>query len=183
MSDNEYKLYRAFIGQCNTFVEFGTGGSTVLAASCVKQQIFAVDSSQEWLGSVEQACLDKSVQPKLLFADIGATREWGYPSDPSTRSRWPTYHETIWTIEAVRDADLFMVDGRFRVACFAQVVLHCRPDALICFHDFASRKHYHGVYDLAREIASAEDLSVFIPKPDAKAQAMMLLEKHRFDPA
>src|SRR5208283_3476786 len=92
------------------------------------------------------------------------TATWGDPKDSSARDKWPSYHNKIWTNPAASDADLYLVDGRFRVACFMQIVLNCEPDALIVFHDFAGRKNYHVVREVAREIAIGEELSVFQPR-------------------
>jgi hypothetical protein len=80
------------------------------------------------------------------------------------------------------DADLYFIDGRFRTACFAQIVLHCGPNAIIGFHDFRSRPHYHRVLDIAREIAEAEDLTLFQPMPWMRERAIAILRESSFSP-
>jgi hypothetical protein len=76
-----------------------------------------------------------------------------------------------------------LIDGRFRVACFAQTVLRCSPDAVIGIHDFASRKPYHVVREIAREIASTEDISFFLPAPGSRGRAFEMLDKYKEDPS
>jgi hypothetical protein len=171
MSDAERDLLTAFLRRTRTYLEFGTGGSTVLAAQFVQSRITSVDSSVEWLDKVRAACADAGCKAELdlVFVDIGPTRDWGYPSDPATAPRWPTYHEAIWDRPGAREADFCLVDGRFRVACFLQALLHCRPGTPIAIHDFDSRPGYHIVRELAREVAMAQDLSVFLPRPDIDA--------------
>src|SRR5579875_421729 len=70
-----------------------------------------------------------------------------------------------------------------RLACFMQVLLNCRADSLIMIHDFSSRQQYHIVRNVAREIATAEDLSVFAPiLGRSHRDARAILKQHRFTP-
>lgn len=185
MSDAEFRLFESVLRCAGSYVEFGTGGSTCLAASLVEGPVISVDSSQEWLDQVARACASRPgwTQPRLLHADIGPVGEWGRPTDPATQESWPRYHEAPWSIPGTELADLYMVDGRFRVACALQVLLRCRWDALLVMHDFASRRGYHLIRQFAREVAVAEDLSVFQRRTDfdlEKARASLV--RHAFDP-
>ncbi|MEY9170033.1 hypothetical protein ABIF29_002414 [Bradyrhizobium elkanii] len=163
MSREEAELFLSFVRNSRDYVEFGTGGSTVIASKHVTNSILSIDSSQDWLDQVDRACASARTKPHLTFIDIGRTGDWGFPVDPSTKPRWPDYHSTIWETPRSADADLYLVDGRFRVACFAQIVLHCSPTAIIGMHDFSSRPAYHCVREIAREIATAGDMSFFMP--------------------
>lgn len=185
MSEAEFRLFENVVRCARRYVEFGAGGSTCLAASLVEGPVVSVDSSTEWLDEVARACASRPgwTQPRLLHADIGPTGDWGRPTDPTTRDRWPGYHEAPWTISGTESADLYMVDGRFRVACAMQVLLRCRPDAVLVMHDFSSRREYHVVRGFARELAIAEDLSVFQRRPDFDVEkARQTLARHAFDP-
>lgn len=183
MSQAEFAGFVSFARHSDNYMEFGAGGSTYIAAQLVRKQITSVDSSQDWLATVRQACTREecAVKPKLLFADIGPVGKWGRP-DSSSRPRWPVYYEAVWEEPGVSAADLYFIDGRFRVACFVSTLLHCRADSLIMFHDFAARPQYHAVRSVAREIASFENLSVFLPKCDQSSEQLLgILDKHRFD--
>jgi hypothetical protein len=156
----------------------------VLASQVVKKAIVSVDSSLDWLDRVAVSCRPFPLQPDLVFADIGRTGDWGVPMDLSTRGRWPSYHEKVWKHPIARDADLYMIDGRFRVACFIQVLQNCRPDCMIVLHDFFSRPHYHIVREVAREVACVDDLAVFVPRhPVHRVTLKLLLDLYQFDPA
>ncbi|GIQ73819.1 hypothetical protein BraRD5C2_22570 [Bradyrhizobium sp. RD5-C2] len=174
MSKEEADLFLSFVRNSRDYVEFGTGGSTVIASKHVKNSITSVDSSRGWLDQVDRACTSSRTKPHLTFIDIGPTGEWGFPIDPSTKPRWPDYHSTIWNTPGSANADLYLVDGRFRVACFAQIVLHCNPAAIIGMHDFSSRPAYHCVREIAREIATAGDMSFFVPLANRKAAEAIL---------
>jgi hypothetical protein len=182
MSEKEVELFLDFVKCASVYVEFGAGGSTVAASKHVKSRVVSLDSSVEWLDKVRKTCSDNNYNiPELHFIDLGPTGNWGFPTQKDCQDKWPAYHESIWSIDGAGDADLYMVDGRFRVACFAQTVLHCRSDAVICFHDFKSRPHYHAVMEIARQIVTVEDISFFVPMPGKRDLTKSILDTHRFD--
>jgi hypothetical protein len=181
MTPDEIALFTALLRSADAYLEFGCGGSTALAAKMV-QAVTSVDSSAEWLLQVEAAC--KPAVARLIHVDIGKTREWGFPDDPRTRDRWPDYHGKVWDHPDAAGADLYLIDGRFRVACFAQTLLRCRPEARLVIHDYRSRPGYHVVERFARPIVEAGDLTAFQRRTDFNpAEAVTLLLKHAFDPA
>jgi hypothetical protein len=183
MSDQEVRLFESFVRCAGMFLEFGCGGSTVFAADRVGQRIISVDSSAEWTEKVSQACREGQtrIMPEMVAIDIGRTGDWGVPTDPSTRDRWPDYHTSVWRIPGASTSDLYLVDGRFRVACFLQILLHGRRDAPILFHDFASRPHYHVVRTVARQIGSSGDLAIFVAGDRVEDDTIRaLLERYRY---
>jgi hypothetical protein len=186
MSDDECRLFKSVLTCSRRYLEFGCGGSTYLAASIVKESIMSVDTSTEWIDKVRQACESETAfkQPTLVHVDIGRTIDWGQPSDPSTRERWPDYHRAIWAQSESSDADLYMVDGRFRVACFMQILLHSRTDALMMIHDFNFRREYHVIKEVAREIVAADSLSLFVRRADRnETHVREILAAHEYNPA
>jgi hypothetical protein len=148
--------------------------------------IIAVDSSEHWLNEVAGKCAEANlaIQPHLIFADIGPTSDWGHPIDQSGRERWPDYAKSAARAAGAELADLYLVDGRFRVSCFLKIMQSCRADAIILFHDFSSRPAYHIVRRFAREVAVASDLSVFVPLPvNDRQEFAKALEHAKYDPA
>lgn len=185
MAPEEWSLFTGFVRCARHYVEFGSGASTVLAADLAGETVTAFDSSQAWLERVAAACRDRATRlsPKLAFIDIGATKEWGFPADETARQRWPRYHDSMWDDPALSQGDLYLVDGRFRLACFAQVLLHAADGAFVAFHDYASRGHYGDAPLIGREIARVNDLSVFVRRPDFDPLvARKLLETYAYDP-
>jgi hypothetical protein len=179
-------LFASFLKNADEYLEFGCGGSTYAASRAVKKAITSVESSQEWIDKVEHACLgeDCITKPAFIRADIGPTGQWGYPSDPSTRELWPSYYEAVWERPGISNTDLYFVDGRFRIACFMKILLNCRGDSVIMIHDFSSRKSYHCVREVAREIASADEMSIFIPRPgQSRERIEEILTRYKYEPS
>jgi hypothetical protein len=182
MTKGEISLFTSFLVKARTYVEFGIGGSSVLASRLVSGLIIGIESDMGWIDLVSEACRAQHSQPILRHVDIGPTKEWGFPADQSAKERWPAYSTKIWEVAGAAGADLYLVDGRFRVACFAQSVIHARRDSIIAIHDFAPRSHYHCVDQLAREIARYEDLSFFVPRSNASESARRMHEAYCFAP-
>jgi hypothetical protein len=183
MDAHEVSLFKSFLNLSERYLEFGSGGSTWLASRMRKGWIISVDSAREWLANVASATKDCVTRPQLIHVDIGRLREWGFPADREKQNSWPQYHEDIWQRPESRNADLYFIDGRFRVACFVQCLLHSTPGTFIAIHDFASRPQYHPIKNIAREIARANNMSVFQrPMHLDSEQAQELLHKHRLNP-
>jgi hypothetical protein len=183
MSDAELSLFKAVLAKSTRYLEFGCGGSTALASLQRKEWIIAVDSSGDWIKKVSDHCANSVTRPLLLHANIGPIGGWGYPTDPASQPLWVGYQQGVFrALPQSREADFVMVDGRFRVACFAQAILNCSPATLIAVHDFTSRPHYHVIHDLAREIAVAQDMSIFLPRPGARDRAAAIWETYRNTP-
>jgi hypothetical protein len=131
MQRDERILFESFAKCAHKILEFGAGGSTWVAAQQKKDWIVSIDSSKEWLTNVERETKEFPTQPDLVFVDIGPVKEWGFPTDETLRNSWPIYHELIWQRAHVQEADLFFVDGRFRVACALQCLLHSKKEQFL----------------------------------------------------
>jgi hypothetical protein len=168
MTASEQECVSNFFKPAKSYVEFGCGGSTVLASKLIAGTIIAIDSSKEWVERVRAECkrTPDQIQPTLLHVDIGSTGDWGRPIDESAIGRWPQYSSLIWDTRGASEADLYLVDGRFRVACFLETLLHCKADAVILMHDYAPRLEYHVVEQFARPFLMCETLYAFIRRGD-----------------
>ncbi len=183
MTARERDLFLAFARRSLRYLEFGTGGSTLLAVDAVQAWVISVGSSQAWLESVRVACPDAGDKLRLMHVDIGPVRDWGYPVGQEARARWPRYHGAVWDMPDSREADLCFIDGRFRVACFAQAVLQCGPGVLIGIHDFAMRDQYRVIHEIGREIAVADELAFFLPRPGTRDRAAEILAERQYETA
>ncbi len=58
MEASEQALLETFLRSSRRYMEFGSGGSTVLAAGLVAESVVSVDSSTEWIDRVVAACAE-----------------------------------------------------------------------------------------------------------------------------
>ena len=118
------------LGAAATYLEFGSGASTLRAASLCTTFI-TVDSDPRFLAFIQNRA--KQVRSStcrsemsFLHADIGRTGPWGrpFPEFIKRPKKWRNYSAAPWIAygEGFR-ADLILIDGRFRVACALYVAL------------------------------------------------------------
>jgi hypothetical protein len=185
MSDNEVLLFESLARCSDIYVEFGAGGSTLSACNLVRCTVLSAESSREWAGKVRDECLRAGtrITPAIHHVDIGPTRRWGYPDTENHKHLWCRYHQEIWGHQAAQKADLYFIDGRFRVACAMQILIRGDVDCTIAIHDFPLRQYYHVIRDFAREVANTGTLSVFRIKNNFdRRRAAAILEEYQYDP-
>ncbi len=181
MTKPELELFKSALRSCDRYFEFGMGGSTALAAATVRKEVCAVESDQAWIAQVRASLPRNDKLVRLLFADIGPTGKWGFPVEKNERL-YKNYHLKQSKILA-EGFDLYLIDGRFRVACFALAAKYMPADGILACHDYRSRPHYHVVEKIARPIAEAGDLTLFARRSATTAyDCEAIYDKAKFDP-
>jgi len=178
-------LAEAYAGAASVF-EFGLGESTFIAAQVGVERFSGVDSDVAYIESVRAR-----VPPRfrLALADIGATGEWGMPTVPELAKNVFSYQ--VATLAAEPEAfDVYMIDGRYRVACALLALLHAssrgaRPGQVrLVVHDYR-RSEYWALEDVAHVVELSYDpsdpwvggygqgLAVLERRPDCTDQAIL----------
>ena len=188
MTDDEIAVLRECYSKATSLVEFGSGGSTLLAArSASLQRIWSVESDPGWVarlrGVAEIRQAEQAGRLHLRHVDIGPTGDHGTPRDESAQARWPDYHEAVWSDPATAAADLVLVDGRFRVACALQALAHCQPHTILLMHDFWGRTPYHPVLAFTDWLGSCDSLAILRRKAAIDPVAFDAVRQlHRVNP-
>ncbi|WP_168709721.1 tetratricopeptide repeat protein [Brenneria roseae] len=158
MSEKEIQLFERYLKQAKSYFEFGSGGSTKLAAKN-DVEIFGVESDKQWVETLKK---EGGPLCKVEYVDIGPTQAWGYPVNNTYREKYPDYSEAILQYDSA--FDFILVDGRFRIACTLNAIKHTLEkqkniaDTLIFIHDFWNRPNYHAVLmflDIEEKVDSA----------------------------
>ena len=171
------------IKSSQVYLEYGSGGSTLVAARYVGTLI-SVDSDKQFLRSVEKVIESGRNQTrKLIHANIGLTEQWGRPVIRKlTRGRarrWSNYSHLPW--QWLRrhnlEPDTILVDGRFRVACVLESIKNMKtPDnCKILFDDYAEREYYHIVEAFCILLRMEGRMAILQPKRNIDQNS--LLEK------
>lgn len=161
MSESELKLFRHYLSKSRQYFEFGSGGSTVLAAGH-GLTVHGVESDQQWVEALKEK-LGASCQ--VAWCDIGPTGAWGVPVNQDRRENFPAFSRSI--LDQREDYDFVLVDGRFRVACtLATIKKSMLQDAaaIIFIHDFWNRPQYHIALLFLEHLESSETAGVFKPR-------------------
>ena len=137
---------RERLATAKLYVEFGSGGSTILADRMGVRTI-SVESDRVYAAAVRRGLVGSTVT--IVTPSIGLIGPWGYPvfrrMSRSRLVRWRRYVEAPFVGDV---PDLVLVDGRFRVACALEtarrVVEHGGRTTLI-IDDYERRERYRVV--------------------------------------
>ncbi|MDX5403408.1 MAG: hypothetical protein LPK02_14620 [Rhodobacterales bacterium] len=142
----EAEVIRAAYGQAEVILEYGSGGSTVLAAELGKR-VTSVESDRAWAQMMRDwfAAHPPAGQVDIVWADIGPTKEWGHPVDHSGWKNFARYPLDVWDLSGFAHPDLVLVDGRFRMGCALATAFRITRPVTLCFDDYADRPHYHQI--------------------------------------
>lgn len=146
----EADAVRQEYGKATIILEYGSGGSTMLASTMPGKRVFSVESDRAWAIRL-QAHIDQVAPPSpatVYHVDIGPTGDWGKPLDERNWTRFSRYPLDIWERPFFRHPDLILIDGRFRCACLAVAGMLCQRPLRVLFDDYANRPLYHAVEEM-----------------------------------
>jgi hypothetical protein len=171
--------FERLLDRAVSYLEFGSGGSTVLAARLGKPTL-SVESDRFFARQV-RARAGAAGMVKVLAPDIGMTKQWGVPvfrrPTPKRLRKWSAYVFGPFA-ELERSGrqfpDLVLVDGRFRVACALESARQAQAlgrGLTIFFDDYAERDYYHVVERHLGKPRMAGRAAIFELAPGAQAVA------------
>lgn len=167
-------------------LEYGSGGSTLLAARLPGKHVLAVESDAVFLCrlNTELMQLRTGTRVATRYSDIGPVKDWGKPENDSGWYGYPDYALGIWREEWFVQPDTVLIDGRFRVACFLVCAVLTRKPLTILFDDYRPRPNYHVVERIARPKKRVGRMAVFELAPGkVSARAALELAPYLYDPA
>ena len=164
-SEQELDYLEMHLGESKKYLEFGSGASTLMALRNSSLSIVSFDTSKEYLEYLASDIKLLNLPQEnltLSFVDIGPTGEWGRPLDESLNKNFPRYSrvpfEFINSIHFL--PDLILIDGRFRVAVFVQVIINC-PGSIVIFDDYNDRPQYFEIETLLKPFENCGRMAVF----------------------
>jgi hypothetical protein len=160
----------SLIRDSRLYLEYGSGGSTVVAAKLGKSLV-SIDTDLFYLRSIRKKIGTLTPHQILVHAQIGLTGPFGVPlrshrPTPRRLKQWADYPETPWRFVPTNDTpDLILIDGRFRVAAALTCCAHLlgSPNAYILLDDYLGRPHYHVIEQYAELLDIAGRMAVFQP--------------------
>lgn len=146
MSDGERDLFERTLAKATHYMEFGSGGSTLMAVRSPATVILSVESDPAWLAKIRQhpEIADAVARQRLFLthADIGPVGEWGRPADETMKPRWPHYYADPFFATDIL-FDLILIDGRFRVGSALAAAACAAETATVVIHDYELRPQYY----------------------------------------
>jgi hypothetical protein len=188
MQDDEIKLLSRTYANAKKVFEFGSGGSTRLAASLPTMELLvSVESDKIWASTSDLSIRNVSFVHEMHLIDLDSKAgDFGNPGSHATKENKEKYSSQL-LFHPITDFDIVLVDGRFRVACVFSFILKELPiSSRLIIHDYFDRIHYHIVNKYLIEIDKAGTSVVFKRKEmmttQEKEEVKILFEKYKEDP-
>ena len=145
--DEETEFVKERYQAASAILEYGSGGSTILAAEYGKLCL-SVESDPQWTKLLNERLSERfegRPSAKVFHVDIGPTKDWGYPKNAQKWEQFWRYPLAVWDSPALHQPDLVLIDGRMRTACFAAVMMNIKKETTVLLDDYTNRIFYHGV--------------------------------------
>ena len=141
------KAFEEALAGATCYLEYGCGGSTVMAARSAVRNVYSVDTSAVWTRATRKALAESGSHVRIDHCNVGIVGAWGRPIDSSRMAGYHRYAVLPWEAARAdgRVPSLILIHGRFRVASFLYSLLMARAGARILFDNYADRTQYHHV--------------------------------------
>lgn len=171
MPEEEVAYLAQAYQDAHVILEYGSGGSTRLAAGLLGKFVMSVESDPDWMRSLRRDLVD-AVSPVILYyADIGPVGPWGRPLSDRGWRGFHRYPNSVWDQPWFREPDTVLIDGRFRTACFATVLMRTEKPVRVLFDDYGLREKYQLVERILKPSKIVGRLAEFSVLPDAYSKS------------
>ena len=157
LKKEEVIAFSFFMKPGNIYFEFGSGGTTNIA-SYYNVTTFSVESDIKW----HKLLKDNNIKANYITIDL-KTKELGYPGKGTNIEDWKKY---IQAYKKNINADIILIDGRFRVACALDIFNKIRNDTIVLIHDYIHRKEYFILEKFYLRLKRWSSLVAFIKRPE-----------------
>ncbi len=143
MPEDAQNVLRENYEAASVILEYGSGGSTVLASEMQNKTVFSVESDRSWTRKMRRWFRENppntGTEVNISWVDIGDTKKWGFPANQDKSGRYPRYPLSIWQSEGFKHPDVVLVDGRFRVGCALATAFNITRPVTLLFDDYGDR--------------------------------------------
>lgn len=178
MPEAEAELLRQHYEDADVILEYGSGGSTVMASEMEGKHITSVESDKAWWKMMmewfETNPASKGSTVDMLYADIGPTREWGHSKDERSWKQFAQYPLAVWEMDELRAPDVVLVDGRFRVGCALATAYNIKQSTVLLFDDYTPRKWMHATENFLGQPEITGRMATFKLEPQPFPTGRML---------
>ena len=145
------KRFADELGRANVYLEYGSGGSTIMADR-LRKVTRTVESDRFYARAVRRG-LGASSTVTIVVPDLGLTGYWGRPLF-NRKAKGSRYVGAGYADPAAPMPDLVLVDGRYRVACALGVARRANragTHSTVLFDDYRERPEYHVIEEFLGE--------------------------------
>lgn len=165
----EAEALRAAYDSAEVILEYGSGGSTVLASEMSDKHVTSIESDRKWARMMKDWFAAHppvtGSQVDVIWANIGPTQNWGKPKDDSAWQKYPNYALSVWLRDGFRHPDVVLVDGRFRLGCALATAFNIVRPVTLLFDDYKQRTWFHKVEEFLGQPSIIGRMAQFTVEP------------------
>ena len=172
MNKEDLMGFLSFMKPNLTYFEFGSGGSTNIA-SYYKLKVYSVESDASWHNQLKKS----NINATYITVDLKAT-QLGYPGNNTTIEDWKRYYQSY---DSKYNADIILIDGRFRVVCGLDIFPKIRNDTFVLIHDYSYIEKYHILEKYYIKVKKWDSLSAFFKNPNITSIPQNVYNEYMYD--
>jgi len=140
-------VFTSFLTKNTTFFEYGSGCSTIIAKYFSKKN-YAVEANIKWYNKG----IENGLKDILIFKDLKCDGSGGVMSAPGKKSTLEDWKNFFQAYKREYNADVILIDGRFRVSCAFDIFSKIRNDTIVFLHECnrpqysVIKKYYDYIY-------------------------------------
>ena len=164
--------FTSFLTKNTTFFEFASGCSSIIAKYYTKKS-YAVEGNKKWY----DIGINKGLRENLLFKDLkcdGSGQMLSWPGKASTIDDWKNF---IQAYKEEYNADVILIDGRFRAACALDIFGKIRRNTVVLLHE-CQRKQYSVIENYYNKVYQWKNLCLFQKKKNIEKVPIEVQEKY-----
>lgn len=187
LPEEEEALLREHYAAAGVILEYGSGGSTVVAAEMPGKHVVSVESDKLWAKNMERYFLQNppadGTDVEIAYVNIGPTAAWGKPANDEEWRKYPRYPLGVWSRDDFRHPDVVLVDGRFRIGCALATAFSITRPVTILFDDYVQRERTHQVEEFIGSPRIVGRMAEFNVEPMAvPADKLLLITRFMLHP-
>lgn len=169
--NEELTAFLSLLTKDTIYFETGSGCSSIIAKYYAKKT-YAVEGSIKYYkkgikNGLKNIIIFKNLKPDIL--------DWSFPGKKSNMNDWKNYFQSY---KKEYNADVILIDGRFKVATAMDIFGKIRDDTIVLLHEYFERpsyfileKYYNYVYHWGR-------LYCFVKKKNIKQIPLEIQKKY-----
>ena len=131
----ELIAFMSFLTKDTIFFETGSGCSSIIANYYAKK-VITIEGSKIWY----EKGIKNGLNNSLIFKDLKSDfNNWSVPGAVSSIEDWKKYFQSY---QKDYNADVILIDGRFKVATAMDIFNKIRDDTVVLIHEYKSRPSY-----------------------------------------
>ena len=159
LNDRELMALLSLLSNDTIFFETGSGCSSIIAKFFAKKT-YAIEGCKKFY----EYGVENGLKNNIIFKDLKPDDPtWSYPGKKSDLKDWKNYFQSY---KKEYNADVILIDGRFKVATAMDIFNKIRDDTIVLLHEYNIRPSYYIIEKYYKYIYHWGSLFAFIKRSE-----------------